>query len=303
MKYSRRKNSNRYDNIAGYVFAAPWIIGLLAFILIPMLSSLYFSFTKFELVSPPKWVGLGNFKKMFLDDPKFLTALFVTFKFVILSVPLRLAFALIIAIILNKKYRFIGAYRTMYYLPSIIGGSVAISIMWRQIFSKEGAINSMLGSVGIKSTYSWIGNPDTAIWTLVILSAWQFGSSMLIFLAGLKNIPETYYEAAIVDGANFWYKFTKITLPMLTPVIFFNLIMQTINGFMAFTQSLIVTQGGPLDSTLFYALYLYRRGFQFYEMGYASAMAWIMLIIVAFFTALVFKSSSYWVYYEAKGET
>ncbi|UUZ89334.1 sugar ABC transporter permease [Paenibacillus sp. P25] len=206
--------------------------------------------------------------------------------------------------LLNRAMRGIGIYRSTFYLPSLIGGSVAVSIMWVQIFGDKGLLNSLLGLIGIHKDTSWIGDPETALGTLVALSVWQFGSSMLIFLAGLKNIPSTYYEAADVDGANRFHRFFKITIPLLSPIILFNLIMQTIAAFMTFTPAYIISrgEGGPLDNTLLYSLYLYRRAFVFFEMGYASAMAWVMLLIVGIITFVIFKSSVYWVHYESKGE-
>jgi multiple sugar transport system permease protein len=214
-----------------------------------------------------------------------------------------LVFALIIAMLFNVKRRAVGFYRTLYYIPSIMGGSVAIAIMWKQIFSAKGALNSILGLMGIECNISWVSAPGTAIWTLILLAIWQFGSPMLIFLAGLKQIPQTCYEAAEIDGANSWQRFTRITFPLLSPVIFFNLVMQTISGFMVFTQGVIITDGGrPLDTTLFYAVYLYQKAFTTFQMGYGSAMAWVLLIVIAFFTALIFKSSSAWVFYESKGD-
>lgn len=289
------------ENIAGYLFIAPWLIGFILLTIIPILSSFYFSFTDFNLLNDPNWIGLDNYKRMFFEDSKFWNSLKTTFLFVGASIPLRLIFALFIAMVLNRKHRFIGFYRTAYYLPSIIGGSVAVAVMWKQLFGLEGAINAMLSTLGIEGI-SWLGNPKTAIWTLVLLMIWQFGSPMLIFLAGLKNIPESYYEAAVIDGATSIQKFRYITIPLLSPVILFNLVMQTINGFMSFNQSYIITEGGPLDSTLVYALYLYRRAFEFYDMGFSSGMAWFMLLIIAGLTALIFKTSKHWVYYEAKGD-
>ena len=213
-----------------------------------------------------------------------------------LAVPLRLTFALFVAMLLNTKRRAVGGYRAAYYAPSIVGGSVAVAVMWREIFGVNGLVNAVFNT-----DIAWLGNPSTAIWTLILLAVWQFGSPMLIFLAGLKQIPGELYEAASMDGANGWHRFWRVTLPLLTPIIFFNLIMQTISGFMVFTQAFIITGGSPLDTTLFYALYVYQRAFGTFEMGYASAMAWVLLAIVAFFTAIVFKSSSYWVFYEAEG--
>ncbi|MEK3721080.1 carbohydrate ABC transporter permease [Paenibacillus sp. FSL H8-0034] len=291
------------DNVVGYVFAAPFILGFLIFTLFPIVSSLYYSFTEYNLMESPTWIGLGNYEKMW-DDDKIWKSLEVTFTYVFASVPLRLGFALFVAVLLNKAISGIGAYRSAYYLPSLIGGSVAVSIMWIQIFGDKGLLNSMLGVIGIQSDTSWIGSPGTALWTLIALSVWQFGSSMLIFLAGLKNIPISYYEAAGVDGANAFHRFFKITLPLLSPIVLFNLIMQTIGAFMTFTPAYIISrgEGGPLDNTLLYSLYLYRRAFVFFEMGYASAMAWVMLILIGLLALAIFKSSVYWVHYESKGD-
>jgi len=288
------------DRVVGYVFISPWLLGFFIFTLIPIVASLYFSFTQYDLLSSPKFIGIENYIRMFRDDYKFWKSLKVTFYYVFVAVPLRLIFALMIAMLLTYKSKMTALYRAIYYIPSMMGGSVAVAVLWRRLFDIEGVVNSLLAFLGIPSEVAWLGDPRTAIWTLIVLAVWQFGSSMLIFLAGIKQIPESYYEAAIIDGANSFHKFFKITLPMLTPVIFFNLVMQLINGFMTFTQSFIVTGGQPLDSTLFYALYLYRQAFEFYDMGYACAMAWAMLIIVAVFTTLIFKSSSLWVYYESK---
>ncbi|PZE19530.1 carbohydrate ABC transporter permease [Paenibacillus xerothermodurans] len=292
------------DNVVGYVFTAPFILGFLIFTLFPILSSLYYSFTEYNLMEAPRWIGTANYEKMFTEDDKLMKSFEVTFTYVFASVPLRLIFALMVAMLLNKAAAGIGVYRSAYYLPSLIGGSVAVSIMWVQIFGDKGLLNSMLGVVGIQTNTSWIGSPGTALWTLIALSVWQFGSSMLIFLAGLKNIPQSYYEAAGVDGANGIQRFFKITLPLLSPIILFNLIMQTISAFMTFTPAYIISrgEGGPLDNTLLYSLYLYRRAFVFFEMGYASAMAWVMLIIIGVITLAIFKSSVYWVHYESKGE-
>jgi multiple sugar transport system permease protein len=292
------------DQIAGYVFTAPFIIGFLAFTMYPMLSSLYFAFTKFDMLSAPEWIGLDNFVNFFTSDDKVGNSLAVTFGYVLTSVPLRLIFALLIAMLLNRNFKGIGLYRATYYLPSLIGGSVAVSIMWRQIFGDKGLLNATLGLLGIHTTTSWIGYPSTALGTIVLLSVWQFGSSMLIFLAGLKNIPATYYEAASVDGAGPLRRFRNITLPLLSPIILFNLIMQTISAFLTFTPVYIISngEGGPLDHTLLYSLYLFRRAFVYFDMGYASAMAWIMLILIGLVTLIIFKTSRYWVHYDGKEE-
>ncbi|WP_168119427.1 sugar ABC transporter permease [Paenibacillus sp. HB172176] len=291
-----------FESGAGYMFILPWIIGFIAFTAIPFLALFYFAFTDYDLLSAPGGVGLDNFVKMFTSDPKFWTSLKVTFLYVLTAIPLRLVFALAIALLLNMKIRFVGLYRTAFYIPSIIGGSVAVAVMWGQLFGLNGAINGVVEAIfGFHPNVSWIANPDTALWTLVLMAVWQFGSPMIIFLAGLKNIPESYYEAAVVDGAGAFQRFIKITIPLLTPVILFNLVMQIIGGFMTFTQGLIITGGGPIDKTLFYQLHVYRQGFEFFNMGYAAALSCFLLVIVAIFTALVFKSSSSWVHYESKG--
>lgn len=297
IKTSWNKRSG-YQNGTGYMFISPFLIGLFGLTLFPILYSLYLSFTNFDLLGKADWIGLDNYVRMFTVDKTFIKSLKVTFFYAGLAVPLRLVFALIVALALNKVVEMVGLYRTLLYLPSIVGGSIAVSIMWRQLFGNEGAINAILESIGLP-TFSWLGNPDLAIWTLIILYGWQFGSSMLIFLAGLRNIPKTYYEASSVDGASPMRQFFVITIPLLTPVILFNTIMQVIQGFMAFTPSFIITEGGPINSTLLYVLYMYRRAFEYFDMGYASAMAWVMLVIIALLTALIFRSSSHWVHYES----
>ncbi|MFC5987319.1 carbohydrate ABC transporter permease [Marinicrinis lubricantis] len=295
------KKLNGKDNLAGYLFILPFLIGFFGLTIFPMAMSLYLSFTDYDMLGTPRWIGFDNYQRMF-DDMKFIQSVKVTLFYVITAVPFRLVFALAVAMLLAKVVLMKGMYRTLLYLPSVIGGSVAISIMWRQLFGNEGAINSILGALGMP-TPSWLGDPNYAIWTLILLYGWQFGSSMLIFLAGLKNIPAIYYEAAEVDGANAWYRFSRITIPLLTPIILFNVVMQTIQGFMAFTPSYIIFEDGrPLNSTLLYVLYLFQRAFTFFDMGYASAMAWILLLVIGILTALIFKSSSYWVHYESEGD-
>ncbi|MBD2864173.1 carbohydrate ABC transporter permease [Paenibacillus oceani] len=289
------------QNTTAYLFMLPWLVGLLLFTLWPMISSLYLSFTRFELLQPSEWIGLQNFKEIFTADERFWQSLKVTFHFVVLSVPLKLLAALLVAMMLNRNIRGIGLYRSLYYLPSLIGGSVAVSIMWRQIFGETGVVNVLLSMFGLQGPI-WISNPDYAIYTLIALATWQFGSSMVIFLAGLKQIPEHLYEASAIDGAGKVQQFFRITLPMLSPVMFFNLVMQVIGGFMVFTQGFIVTKGGPMDATLFYAIYLYEKGFKYFQMGYASALAWILLVIIGIFTAILFKTSKKWVHYESGGD-
>ena len=284
------------ESSAGVVFCLPFIIVFFVFLLVPMLISLYYSFCDYNILSPAKFTGLSNYIKMFTGDEVFWKSFKATMYFALVSVPLRLAFALMVAMILVKPTKLTGFYRAAYYLPSIIGGSVAVAVLWKRMFATDGVINSILGAFGIETQMAWLGNTKTAIWTLIILAVWQFGSSMLIFLSALKQIPKDLYEAAEVDGANKFTKFFKVTLPLLTPTIFFNLVMQMINGFLAFTQSLIITQGKPMDTTLFYALYMYQQSFQFNNEGYASAMAWTMLLLIGTFTLVLFKTKKYWVY-------
>lgn len=246
-------------------------------------------------------MGLDNFKKMFLEDDLFWTSFKVTFKFALIQVPIKLTVALLVALVLSRSTRLTSFYRAAFYIPSLMGGSVAIALLWKQLFSPKGVINQMLGFFGLPDSTAWLGNPKTALGTLIALGVWQFGSSMLIFLAAIKNIPQSYHEAAIVDGAGPVRRFFSITLPMLTPIIFFNLINQVIGAFQAFNSSYLITGGKPLNTTLYYGVYLYNKAFNQFEMGYGSAMAWFMLLIIAFFTALIFRSSSAWVYYESEG--
>lgn len=285
--------------VAGYVFILPFIIGFLGFLALPMLLSFGFSFTRYNILESPVFIGLENYRTMFFEDTKFWKVFGVTMYYVVFSVPLRLLMALAVALLLVKSSRLSGFYRAVYYLPSIIGSSVAVAILWKRMFASDGVINALLQAIGIPCEIAWLGRADTAIWTLIILAVWQFGSSMLIFLSGLKQIPVSLYEAATVDGANGIQKFFKITLPMLTPTIFFNLINQLINGFMAFTQSYIITQGKPRDSTLFYTVYMYQNSFTYSKLGYGCAMAWFMVFVVGILTLILFKTQNKWVYYES----
>ncbi|MDR6290730.1 multiple sugar transport system permease protein [Inquilinus ginsengisoli] len=286
------------QNGAAFLFLSPWILGVVCLTLGPILASLYLSFTTYDLFNAPVWAGLENYRRLLFEDPRYVQAVKVTFTYVFLSVPLKLAFALAVAVMLNRGIAGLGLYRGIYYLPSLLGGSVAVAIMWRQIFSYDGLINQILLWFGIDGP-SWISNPDYALYTLVSLAVWQFGSPMIIFLAGLKQIPQDLYDAAAVDGAGPVTKFVRITLPLLTPIILFNFIMQMIGAFQAFTPSFIISNGtgGPADSTLFYTLYLYEQGFTNFQMGYASAMAWVLVGIIATATAIAFMSARYWVHY------
>jgi multiple sugar transport system permease protein len=294
---ARRKEAGR-DNKAGYLFLLPWLIGLVLIIGGPMLASLYLSFTDYSLIQAPSWVGLENYARM-LSDPRLHKSLAVTFTYVFVGVPLQLIAALAIAMLLNEGMKGLAFYRSIFYLPSMLGASVAIAVLWRQMFEVDGLVNQVLRLFGIPATTSWIGDPQYALWTIILLHVWTFGSPMVIFLAGLRQIPGMYYEAASVDGASRWNQFRRITLPLLSPIIFFNLVLQIINAFQAFTQAFVISNGtgGPADSTLFYTLYLYERGFGQFQMGYAAAMAWLLVVIIAAFTAINFFFSKYWVFY------
>lgn len=289
------------EKVTGYLFILPFIIGFVCFLSIPMLMSLVFSFTKYDILNPPEFIGLDNYINMLTKDSLFWKTFGVSLFYVFFSVPLRLLMALAVALLLVRPGRLSAFYRTVFYLPSIIGSSVAVAILWKRMFASNGMINAILGQLGIESNTAWLGKSSTAIWTLIILAVWQFGSSMLIFLAGLKQIPRYLYEAATVDGATGITKFFKITLPMLTPTVFFNLINQLINGFMAFTQSYIITEGKPQNSTLFYVVYMYQNSFKYNKLGYGCAMAWFMVLVVGGLTALLFLTQKKWVYYETEG--
>lgn len=287
------------ENVAGYLFLLPWFVGLFVFSAGPIVASLYLSFTNYNLLSAPKWIGIQNYLTMF-QDPVWWDAVRVTLVYVFLSVPLKLAFALFVAMLLKQGLKALGIYRAVYYVPSLLGGSVAIALLWQQIFTDTGIVNQALNLIGIHTNISWISTPGTALYTLVILAVWQFGAPMLIFLAGLKQIPAEYYEAASTDGAGPFRKFFSITLPMISPILFFNLILQLVSSFQAFTSAFVVSggTGGPLDSTMLYTIYVYQQGFGYRQMGYASAMSWLLLLAIAVFSALSFISSRYWVFYQ-----
>ncbi|MDD3931932.1 MAG: sugar ABC transporter permease, partial [Eubacteriales bacterium] len=259
--------------------------------------SLYYSFTNYDGVTSPDWTGLANYTNM-VNDPRFVKSLTVTFTYVFMSVPFQLIFALILAVVLKKNRPGVRVYRAVYYLPSLFGGSVAVALLWRRIFNSDGMVNQVLSIFGIEGK-NWIAIPQTALYTLIALAIWQFGSSMVIFLGGLKQIPAELYEASDIDGANKIQIFFKITLPLLTPMVFFNIVMTVISAFQAFTPSYIISggTGAPIDSTLFYALYLYIKGFRQFSMGYASALAWALLLIIGVVTGILFAVSSKWVYY------
>ena len=280
---------------AGILFILPWIIGMLVFKLYPFATSLYYSFTNYNLMDPAKFIGLDNYTKLLKDD-LFVKSLKITFKYSLMTVPLKLIFALFIAYILNFKLKFVNAFRTAYYIPSILGGSVAIAVLWRFLFSDTGFINLFLSKFGIIGP-AWLGDPKVALFTLSILRVWQFGSAMVIFLAALKGVPEELYEAASIDGATRARQFFSVTMPMITPVIFYNFVTQLVQAFQEFNGPYIITQGGPLDSTMLTSLLIYKNAFSNFKMGLANAMAWYLFLAIMVLTALSFLSQKYWVYY------
>ena len=284
------------DNVVGYVFAAPFIISFLCLTMIPMALSLYYSFCNYKIGASPDWIGLQNFINL-AKDATFKNSILVTIQYVVIGVPLKLVFALFIAMLLTKPTKAQGFYRAVYYIPSLIGGSVAVALVWKQLFGSRGPVVSMIKALGAKS-FNFFGSTAWAFLPLVLCNAWQFGSSMLIFASGLKQISKEYYEAAEIDGANAVKRFFKITLPILSPIILFNLIMQLISGFMTFTQAQIITDGGPNYATNYIALNIFKEGFAFQHMGYACAQSWVMLLIMAAVTGIIFKTSSHWTFYE-----
>lgn len=285
----------------GYLFISPWLLGFLLFICWPMVQSLYYSFTDYPLLAAAKWVGPDNYVKMLTKDASFWQSLRVTFIYVIVSVPLKLIFALLIAMLLKQSIKGMAIFRTAIYFPSLVGTSIAIALLWQNIMGRDGFVVTFLSWFG-REPVSFIHNPDTSLLSLIILSIWQFGSPMVIFLAGLNQIPDSLYEASSIDGASKWRQFWNVTLPILSPVILFNLIMQVIAAFQMFTQAFVITNGGPMNSTYLYSLYLYNYAITRFQMGYASALAWSFLLIIASVSILIFISSKRWVFYETEGE-
>ncbi|MDS9467451.1 sugar ABC transporter permease [Paracoccus sp. MBLB3053] len=286
----------KQQRFLGLAYLAPYVIGLLVFTAIPFIASFYLSFTRYDLMSEPRWTGLANYEKLFTRDRTFDKSLWVTLTYVFLTVPLKLAFALFIAAILNYKLRFINFFRTAFYVPSILGGSIAIAVLWRYMFASEGLVNMALATIGLNPV-DWFGDPTNALFTVTLLRCWQFGSAMVIFLAALQSIDKSLYEAAAIDGASKARVFFSITLPLLTPVIFFNLIMQMVQAFQEFNGPYIITQGGPLKSTYLLPLYIYDEAFKKFNMGYASAIAWVLFGIIMVLTLIAFWSSKKWVFY------
>lgn len=284
------------NKFLGLVYVAPYVIGLLLFTAFPFVASFYLSFTDYDLLSSPEWVGLDNYERIFTRDRNFDKSLSVTLFYVFTTVPLKLVFALFIAVVLNYRLKAINLFRTAYYVPSILGGSVAIAVLWRYIFADTGLINMIIAVFGFEPI-NWFGDPGNALFTITLLRCWQFGSAMVIFLAALQSVDKSLYEAAAIDGAGPWQTFRNITLPLITPVIFFNLIMQTVQAFQEFNGPYIITQGGPLKSTYLLPLYIYDKAFKSFDMGYASAISWILFAIITILTLIAFWSSKKWVYY------
>lgn len=293
------RSRRRKSSLLAFAFLAPWLLGLFALTLGPMLYSLYLSFTDYNLLAPvANWIGFDNYIRIFTADPRATESMIVTTIYVVVAVPAILVVSMLVALLLNSKIGFLTGYRALFYLPSLLGASVAVAALWRVVWGDEGIVNEVLLFFGIDHA-SWVGSPDTALFTIIVLAVWTFGSTMIIFLAGLKQVPHELYEAAQVDGASRVRRFFSITVPMLTPIIFFNTLMVTINAFQAFTPAYVISggTGGPADSTLFYTLYLYQQGFAQLNMGYASALAWVLVAALAIFTGLFFWSSKFWVHY------
>ena len=302
IKYTvNNQKKKRLKDYRGLFFIMPWLIGFLFLQLYPFLASLYYSFTQYSVLGQPKFIGLDNYIRLFTIDPDFKKSIMVTMKYALISVPSKLFFALIVALILNMRLKGINGFRTVYYIPSILGGSVAVSALWRLMFMSDGILNKLLELRGLPSV-NWLGQAGTAMFTICLLQVWQFGSSMVLFLAALKQIPVDLHEAASIDGAGKVKRFFYITLPIITPIVFFNLIMQTINALQNFTSAFVITNGGPLKSTYLIGMKLYTEGFSNFKMGYASAISWILFAIILIFTLFIFKSSDAWVYYEDGGD-
>ncbi len=293
-----KKRPKREREGAAWVFLSPWVLGASVLTLLPMAVSLYLSFTDYDLFNPPKWVGLRNYVQMFTEDPRYWRSVLTTLTYVVIAVPLQLALALVVALALKGMRRGRAFYRSAFYAPSLLGASMSIALVWRAVFNDGGTVDHLFGTGG------WVNKPGWALLAVALLTVWQFGAPMVIFLAGLQQIPAELYEAAAVDGAGKWRQFVSVTVPMFSPVLFFNLVLQTIQAFQVFTPAFAVSagKGGPADSTLVYTLYLYDRGFVASHMGYASAMAWVLLIVIGAVTAVLFRTSRSWVFYASDSE-
>ncbi len=299
MRALSRLTASQQDNLAGYLFLLPWFVGMIFITIGPIAASLGLAFTDYSIMTAPRFVGLANFVTMFTADQRFLGSVRTTLVYVGISVPLVLVWGLSLALVLNQGLKFLPVFRAIFYIPSLLGSSVAVAILWSYVFRKEGLVNLALRSFGIQGP-SYIGDPSWALYTLIVLNLWAFGSGMIIFLAGLRQIPSELYEAAELDGASAWARFRGITLPLLTPVLFFNGVLGLIGGFQAFTSAFVISNGtgGPADATLLYQVYLYQRGFVNLNMGYACAMAWVLLTVIAVCTGFLFWTSKFWVFYQ-----
>lgn len=293
-----QRSRQRRETLAGYGFLIPWLIGFFGLTLVPMVYSLYLSFTSYNIFSPPRWIGLDNYVRMFTTDPAFMQSAQITLIYVLVGTPITLAAALGVAMLLNFRDRGSGFFRSAFYAPSLIGGSVSVAIVWRAMFSGDGPVDNTLTFFGI-DIGGWIGNPALVLPMMILLAVWQFGATMVIFLAGLKQIPKELYEAAEMDGAGAWHRFRAVTLPMLSPVIFFNLLLGLIGAFQVFASAYIISNGtgGPAGMTNFITLYIYKRGFADGQMGYAAAIAWVLLIVVAIIAVILFRTQRSWVHY------
>lgn len=288
----------RKESLAGYGFLIPWLIGFFGLTIIPMAYSLYLSFTSYNIFQPPRWIGLDNYIRMFTDDPAFIQSAQITLIYVLVGTPITLIAALLVAMLLNYRDKGAGFFRSSFYAPSLIGGSVSVAIVWRAMFSNDGPVDNSLSFFGI-NLGGWIGNPDLVLPAMILLAIWQFGATMVIFLAGLKQIPKELYEAAEMDGAGPFHRFRAVTIPLLSPVIFFNLLLGLIGAFQVFASAYIISNGsgGPAGMTNFITLYLYKRGFSDGQMGYASAIAWVLLVVVAIIAFILFRTQKSWVHY------
>jgi len=286
-------------DLTGYLFASPWLIGFGIFNLYAIIAAIYYSFCDYSIIEPPKWIGIGNYLELFLKDELVPTVFYNTLYYTAFAVPLGMAMAFFLAVLLNQKIRGISWFRAIFYVPSVVP-AVASSILWLWIFRpRDGLLNIILGLFGINGP-NWLASLEWSKPALIIMSAWGVGGSMLIFLAGLQDVPRQLYEAAEIDGATGWVKFWKITIPMMTPTIFFVLITGVISSFQVFTAAYIMTGGGPGNSTMFYVLYLFNRAFRDFRMGYASALALILFLVIFVISLILLSTSEKWVYYEAR---
>lgn len=296
MLNSRKFKKGLRKNIKGYLFISPWLVGFSVFSLYAIGSAIYYSFCKYSVFKPPQWIGLVNYRTIFTDDPLFSKSLYNTAYYSILAILLGITVAFLLAILLNQKVRGLSVFRAIFYIPSITP-IVASSVLWLWVLNQYGLLNIFLNYLGIKGP-AWLTNPAWSKFSLVLMSVWASGGTMIIFLAGLQGVPQQLYEAAELDGAGIWHKFRHVTIPIMTPVIFFNLIMGIIGSFQVFVQAFIMTEGGPADSTLFYVLYLYHNAFSYYKMGYAAALAIILFVIILSLSLIIFSTSKKWVHYE-----